>query len=499
MTEAAQKYKLDCYKKIDTLNEKENLWLVKDTVTEKRFVMRKLSMEHMNIYQTLSSIRHPHIAEVLDVFPYQDELYVIEEYLAGKTLAEFLEEEGAMGRQALAIGKQLLDALVFLHENHIIHRDIKPENIIIDGSGSIKLIDFDIARQFSEEKKEDTTVKGSRIYAPPEQYGFAQSDFRTDIYSFGVTLNELATGHFPEKALCHGILGKIVRNCTELDPKRRYQTAAQALAHLRRLERRHFIYKLSAVLLPVFLVAGSLTIKRLAYTPDDSSPSPEPSQANDSQSDDSLSAESVPADGSAADSDLEDESLRYELYSFPNPITLLTVVLRDSESVSFPIDLREDLIVTVDARKKGDRLAFSCSSGDAKETIFSFEDIYYEEYEKKQLENPGYVLPGYSPVYEIVVTDINGDGTDEFLVTLARSKWIETQIPEYSYWLTEYSLTWTLYQTEEKNFACSKPIFTDSGTPALLFNDVLNSDSTYYTFQDGEWVYWEPWNAFTEE
>ena len=217
--------------------------------------MRKLSMEHRCIYQTLCSIRHPHIAEVLDVFPYQDELYVIEEYLAGRTLADFLKDEGAMGRQALAIGKQLLDALVFLHENHIIHRDIKPENIIIDGSGSIKLIDFDIARQFSEEKKEDTTVKGSRIYAPPEQYGFAQSDFRTDIYSFGITLNELATGHFPEETLSHGILRKIVLNCTEFDPKRRYQTAAQVLAHLRRLERRHFICRLSAVLLPIFLVA----------------------------------------------------------------------------------------------------------------------------------------------------------------------------------------------------------------------------------------------------
>lgn len=488
MTEAALKYKLECYKKIEVLNEKGNLWLIKDSVSGKLFIMRKLSMEHRCIYQTLCSIRHPYIAEVLDVFPYQDELYVIEEYLAGRTLADFLKDEGAMGRQALAIGKQLLDALVFLHENHIIHRDIKPENIIIDGSGSIKLIDFDIARQFSEEKKEDTTVKGSRIYAPPEQYGFAQSDFRTDIYSFGITLNELATGHFPEEALCHGILRKIVLNCTEFDPKRRYQTAAQVLAHLRRLERRHFICRLSAVLLPIFLVAGSLAVKRLAYTPDDSSLPPEHSQA-----DDSLSPESVPADGSAAGPDPTDESLMYELYSFPNPITLATMVLRDSESDSFSIDLREDFIVAVDTKKNEDRLVFSCSSEYEKDAHFSFEDIYIEEYKQECIQNHGYDPSEFSTVYEIVVTDINGDGTDEFLVTLARANWVEARIPEYSDYVIEYSLTWVLYLTEENNFACSDPLFINSRGPTLLFNDVLNSYNDYYTFQDGKWVIWDPW------
>lgn len=493
MTEAALKYKLECYKKIEVLNEKGNLWLVKDSVSGKLFILRKLSMDHKNVYQALSSIRHPHIVEVLDVFSYQDALYVIEEYLPGSTLSDFLKEKGAMGGQASAIGKQLLDALVFLHENHIIHRDIKPENIIIDSSNSIKLIDFDIARQFSEEKKEDTTVKGSRVYAPPEQYGFAQSDFRTDIYSFGITLNELATGHFPEEALCHGILGKIVRNCTEFDPKRRYQTAAQVLAHLKRLERRHFLCKLSAVLLPVFLVAGSLAIKRFGYTPGHPQADDSPSPGNIS-ADDSPSPGNVPADGSAADPDPADESTRYNLYSFPNPISIAFTVLRDSESDSFSIGLREDFVVSADARKEKDSLVFSCSSEYEKDARFSFEDIYIDEYKKECIQNHGYDPSEISSVYEIIVTDINGDGTDEFLVTLARANWVEAQIPEYSYYVIEYSLTWVLYLTEENTFACSEPLFINSRAPTLLFNDVLNSYNDYYTFQDGKWVIWDPLN-----
>ncbi len=469
MTEAALKYKLDCYKKIEVLNEKGNLWLVKDSVSGKLFILRRLSMEHKNVYQALSSLRHPHIVEILDVFSYQDALYVIEEYLPGSTLSDFLKEKGPMGRQASAIGKQLLDALVFLHENHIIHRDIKPENIIINGSSSIKLIDFDIARQFSEEKKEDTTVKGSRIYAPPEQYGFAQSDFRTDIYSFGITLNEIATGYFPEEHLSNGILRKIVRNCTEFDPKRRYQTAGQVLAHLKRLERTNFIWKLSAVILPVFLLIGSLTIKKPASSTADSSPA----------------AENLPADAPVSEPEPAEYVPEDELYSFPNPIELASMVLRDSDSASFSydLDLQGGFPVSVDARKKKDCLNFSCSSEYQKDARFSFEDFYLGEY--KETYDSDHDPAEYSPVYEIVLTDINGDGMDEFLVTFARAKRIEARIP---YDLIDYTLTWVIYLTEDKTFACSEPLIIKGSAPALLFNDFLHAaGDNYYTFKNGEW------------
>lgn len=111
---------------------------------------------------------------------------------------------------------------------------------MIDSFGNVKLIDFDIARLFSEEKTKDTTLKGSKDYAPPEQFGFSQSDYRTDIYSLGVTINEIAVGELPEKKLCRGRLGAVVKHCIEFDPKRRYQTADQALRQYYSFKRKRF-------------------------------------------------------------------------------------------------------------------------------------------------------------------------------------------------------------------------------------------------------------------
>ena len=223
--------------------------------------MRRLPADSLRLCQILGQIRHPNIVEIFDVFTYGGFLYVIEEYLEWELLSDRMDKAVLSHRCALNVGKQLLGALSVLHEHHIVHRDIKPENIMIDRAGNVKLIDFDIARIFSKDKSSDTVAKGSRAYAPPEQFGFAQSDCRADIYSLGVTLNELATGKLPEEKRCAGRLGAIVRRCTEFDPKRRYQTASQALSHISRLEKRSiFLYSGTGILVLVtagMLLAGS--------------------------------------------------------------------------------------------------------------------------------------------------------------------------------------------------------------------------------------------------
>ena len=102
----------------------------------------------------------------------------------------------------------MCDGLKILHENKIVHRDIKPENLILQGD-KIRLIDFDAARIFKSDKNKDTKILGTEYYAPPEQFGFGQTDPRSDIFSLGKTFQELTGKNL------RGDLKKILSKCTE--------------------------------------------------------------------------------------------------------------------------------------------------------------------------------------------------------------------------------------------------------------------------------------------
>ena len=229
--------KLPCYKKIQTLGAKGGLWVVRESVTGKTFVMRKLSRENREVYERLMSIRHPNVVRVFHVFSDKGTFYGVEEYVQGRSLFCILTQRGTFGSKVISVGEQILKGLSVLHKNGIIHRDIKPENVMMDEKGKVKLIDFHIARVFYGEKERDTMLKGTKGYASPEQFGYRQTDCRTDIYSLGVTLNELAVGKLPGEERCKGGLGVFIRKCTEFDPKRRFQTAQEALRRLKWLEK----------------------------------------------------------------------------------------------------------------------------------------------------------------------------------------------------------------------------------------------------------------------
>lgn len=105
----------------------------------------------------------------------------------------------------------------------IIHRDIKPENIVISNDNVIKIIDFDISIIYKTGENLDTTLLGTKGYTSPEQFGFEQSDGRSDIYAMGVMMNVLTTGKHFKEFLSNSKLRNVILKCTEISPKDRYE------------------------------------------------------------------------------------------------------------------------------------------------------------------------------------------------------------------------------------------------------------------------------------
>lgn len=158
-----------------------------------------------------------------------DEEYLLRRYIEGQNLEEYLERNPVLETaEIIDIATQICDILMELHnlKPPMIHRDIKPQNLIIDRYGKIHLIDFETSRNFDRKKRKDTQFYGTEETAAPEQYGYAQTDARTDIYAFGKVLCYLLTGEYQIEACRQrgGRFETIVRKCCAFDPKKRYQT-----------------------------------------------------------------------------------------------------------------------------------------------------------------------------------------------------------------------------------------------------------------------------------
>nr|WP_304576464.1 protein kinase [uncultured Clostridium sp.] len=131
----------------------------------------------------------------------------------------------------------LCSILDILHNQNppVIHRDIKPSNIMIDNNGVLKLIDFDVSRVYREERNMDTHILGTKGYASPEQFGFEQTDCRSDIYSVGVLINVLTTGKHIKEKLNDGRLKGIIEKCTSISPDNRYSSVKELQIDLNKI------------------------------------------------------------------------------------------------------------------------------------------------------------------------------------------------------------------------------------------------------------------------
>jgi serine/threonine protein kinase len=205
------------------------------------------ALEALTQFQTeariLMRLTHQNLPKVYDYFSRSGVYVIVMEYIRGKTLEQVLD--AAQGKpideqRVLSWALQICRAMHFLSVQKprpIVFRDLKPSNIMIDIKGRVKLIDFGIARFFKEDKSKDTYVYGTPGYAAPEQYGSAQTDVRSDIYSLGATLHHCLTGRnpsenpldFPDPRQLNPRLSRetaaIIKRAMEPEMNRRFQNA----------------------------------------------------------------------------------------------------------------------------------------------------------------------------------------------------------------------------------------------------------------------------------
>lgn len=228
---------LSFYRDIATLNEAHGVALVQHVETKAVYVKKTLRVYDLRVFQYLKNHPIPGIPRIEELVQANGLLYVIEEYISGRSLREMLDTSGPLpAAQALSCLQQLCDILRPLHSLSppIVHRDIKPSNILLTPAGQWYLVDFNAAKETSDTKARDTVLLGTVGYAAPEQYGFSPSQPTADIYALGVLLNEMLTGKLPQQALPDGPLASVIRTCLQMEPARRYQTVDRLLRGLRR-------------------------------------------------------------------------------------------------------------------------------------------------------------------------------------------------------------------------------------------------------------------------
>lgn len=233
---------LEIYTTVKSIKDSENkkIYLVKSEVDQLFYIHRILKDYNLIIYKILQNIHSIYIPTIYEIVEIDGELHIIEEYINAPTLEQCLLNREINYIEKEKIINQICDAVILLHERHIIHRDIKPENIFYNNDHII-LFDFDISRIFQPTQDKDTVILGSVGYAAPEQFGFKQTDERTDIYALGVLINVIYTSKLPNEFLYQGDIKKIIEKSTHIDPNQRYLSVNELKKALEKKEKESWI------------------------------------------------------------------------------------------------------------------------------------------------------------------------------------------------------------------------------------------------------------------
>jgi TolB-like protein/Tfp pilus assembly protein PilF len=221
--------------------------------------------------RAIAALNHPHIVTIFSVEETDGVHFLTMELVEGQSLDRLISANGLPVEQIVEIASALADALAAAHEKGIVHRDLKPANVMVTTEGRVKVLDFGLAKDIRADSSNDATltsaghtqagtVMGTPAYMSPEQVAGRPLDHRTDIFSLGIILYEMATGHRPfegtssaelassilrdtptaitsARADLPADLARVIRRCLEKDPRHRVQTARDVSNEFRDLER----------------------------------------------------------------------------------------------------------------------------------------------------------------------------------------------------------------------------------------------------------------------
>ena len=464
-----EKYKLSTYRVIETLRKTQEttVELVESDLDSQRYIRKTYNSDKRTVYGILKQLENPNLPKVYEVF-FGESTIVIEQYIEGKTLDRMIDEKYRFSKAELRkVIDGLSNALLGLHDRSIIHRDVKPGNIIIRPNGDAVLIDFGIARIYSPARADDTEHFGTAGYAAPEQFGFAQSDCRTDIYALGITLQAIAS-----KQNAPRYVQQAIARCTEFDPHKRFQSIEELRSFLKTGGRGRQKKRILAAFLSA---AAVLALWCIVSRPPEAGQTP-------------------PADDPDAAFGITDSSTE------THPQETDALLLEMTEDRIVDVSGAEEIIPCLQLKDDREHLVkVSLGTGVPEITVKAqlvdtFLKITIDDtavflfHDDSGLSTASY--PGGKTFSEIILYDMNGDGIDELIPVMCnalRAEWADGSVVR----LKNYSLAWCIYY-DNGVFQCAEEKMTARLDPFLIYGSMpgcIHADFPfYYTLENGKLV-----------
>ena len=474
MTEK-DKYKLSTYKTIDLLHENESskVELVECSLDGVRYIKKTYNSDKRTVYNALSKIKITHIPEIYEVI-FGEDTIVVEQYIEGETLEQKIINGYDFSRNEVKIiMKNLLDAISALHKNNIVHRDIKPSNIIIKENGEAVLIDYSIARTYSDKRDADTELFGTIGYAAPEQFGFSQSDYRTDIYALGVTLKKIINRKNSSQRMRNAVL-----RCTEFDPSRRFQSIGEIREYINRSKHYAGFFCTIGIIATIGAVFAFITKNdETVVINNETEVAQQTTITEQSEQVITEQTEEITSVYETEMSEISENNIVVYDYNFTRIVNTSNVAeyvpciqMWEDGTYEAEIPFADSSAIKISVVKNGNQ----CSVTVNNET-FDFEDTYSPEV---------LIYNDSSKIAEIVFFDMNGDSVPEIIPVMCDALVTEVNV------LKNYTVAWCIYSDSQNDYkladgemyAYFESFKISDSSPECLWTDF----PSYYQLEDSK-------------